>query len=109
MTTIITTSIVAIVITQYFSVRMTTGSGTTPSGSGWRSGFDVSSANGTSRQEQQEVEGQPSDEEQPNRDGGDKKRADRPVPQRLGRFPCSDRSGDVFRSVRGRRVAVVGH
>src|SRR5215472_16309535 len=95
-TAIMTTSIAAMTITQRSSVRMTTGSGTMPSGSGRCSGSDGSSANGTSRHEEEEIECHPANEEQRHGDAGDDERADRPVPERVGRFVRSDRRGDML-------------
>jgi hypothetical protein len=48
-----------------------TGSGTVPSDRGRCSGYDGSSANGTSRHEEEEVECKPTDKEYSHRDAGD--------------------------------------
>jgi hypothetical protein len=96
MIAIMTTSIAAMTMSQRFSALATTCAGTTPSGSGRSSGFDDGSANGASRHEQEEVEGQPADEEQPDSDTGDDKGADRPIAERLRRLIRSYRCGDVI-------------
>ena len=54
-TVIMIASIAAMRMTQCFSVRFTASSGTMPSGSGRRSGFDAGLANGTSRQKEEEI------------------------------------------------------
>src|SRR4051794_24947433 len=100
MTAIMTTSIAAIIMTQRLSVRTTTASGTTPSGSGRRNGFD-GSANGASRHEEEEVERHPADEEQPDRDGGDDERADRTVLERFCRVVRSYGRSDMLQFVGG--------
>src|ERR1700719_1490322 len=68
--TIMTASMVPIRMNQCRSVRATSCSGMTPSGSGRSSGFSIS-ANGPSRHEQKEIEGEPADEEQRDRNAGD--------------------------------------
>src|SRR6266851_3741888 len=108
MTAIMMTSIDAMTMTQRFSLRTTTASGTMPSGSGRRSGFDDSSANGTSWQEEEEIERHPADEEQRHGDAGDHERADRAVPERFGRVVGSDRRGDMLRSTGGGLICLVG-
>src|ERR1700756_3544305 len=76
--TIMTASIAAIRTSQRFSVRATSCSETIPSGSG-RGGCFTCSANGPSRHEKEEIEGEPTDEEQRHRDAGDDQRAACPV------------------------------
>src|SRR5215470_15136086 len=58
-TAIITISIVTMTPSQRFSVRATTSAGTMPSRNGRCRGSGCVSANGTSRQEQEEIEGEP--------------------------------------------------
>src|SRR6516164_1490314 len=99
MTAIITTSIVPIMMAQWLSVRATTSSGTTPSGSGRCSGFSGGSANGSSRQKEEEIERHPADKEQRHGDAGDDERTDRSVLERLGRLVRPDRRGDMFRQM----------
>jgi hypothetical protein len=101
------TSIAAMTMTQRFSVRVTTSSGTMPSGSGRCSGFASGSANGASRQKEEEIEGEPADEQQRHGDAGDDQRADRSIPKRLGRSVRSDRCGDILRPVSGGVMCLV--
>src|SRR5271156_3113652 len=96
MTVIITTSIAAMIMAQWLSVRVTTVSGTTPSGSGRCSGFDGGSANGSSRQKEEEIERHPADEQQRHGDAGDDERADRCVLERLGRPGRPDWRGETI-------------
>src|SRR5271169_4920602 len=103
MTAIMTISIAAMIMAQRLSVRTTTVSGTMPSGSGRCSGFDGGSANGSSRQEEEEIERHPADEEQHHGDAGDGERADRSVLERRGRLVRADRCGDMLRQM-GRGV-----
>src|SRR5271167_897484 len=95
MIAIMTPSMAAITTSQRFSVRETISSGMMPSGSG-SSGVEGASANGASRQEEEEIEGEPAGEQQPDRDGGDGECAGRPIPQRLPRFVRCDQRGDVI-------------
>src|SRR6266436_1553211 len=89
-------SIAAMIAIQCSSVRTTTGSGTTPSGSGRCSGFVGCSANGTSRHKEEEIEKHPANEEQPDGNAGDDEGADRSLPERLSGFVRADRRGDVL-------------
>jgi len=104
---IMTTSIATMTMSQRFSVRATISSGTMPPVSCRRSGFDDGSSNGASRHEQEEIEGQPTDEEQPDGSAGDNKRADRPLAECLRRLIRSDRRGDVLGRVRSGVVCFV--
>jgi hypothetical protein len=83
-------------------VRATTCAGTMPSGNGRASGCDADSANGTSRDEQKKIEGNPAEEEQSYGNAGDDECADRPAAKRLRRFLRSDWSCDVLAQVRRR-------
>src|SRR4029077_5824118 len=95
--------------TQRLSVRTTTSSGTTPSGSGFAIGFDEDSANGASRDEEEEIESHPADEEEADSDCGEDKRAHRPVLERFGGLARCYRSGDVLRFVGGRFMCLADH
>src|SRR5262249_46182699 len=93
---------------QRFSVRATISAGTTPSGNGRCRKSGCVSANVASRQEQEEVEGEPPHEQEQHRRGGDKERPTRTV---LQGFQCSvsiDGLSDVFWRCSGRVVPVGG-
>src|SRR5215510_1291879 len=96
-TAIITISIATMTPSQRFSVRATTSAGTIASGNGRCRGSGCVSANGTSRQEQEEIEGEPDEENDRHCDGGNKQRAARTVPE------CSRCSVRI-----NRRVDVLG-
>jgi hypothetical protein len=96
MINIMMVSIASMTVTQCSSVRMTTGSGTVPSRRGRCSGSVGSSANGTSRHEEEEIECKPADKEYSYGDAGDHQRAHRPILECLGRFFRSYRCGDML-------------
>src|SRR5271166_574308 len=111
-TAIITPSIPSMMMTQRFSVRATSSSGTIPPWRGRCSGLGGSSANWTSRQEEEEIKHEPTNEEQPHRDRGDQQRAARAVLERLGGGIRSDRSGHVLWQMSGgpmRRIDIRGN
>src|ERR1700730_10231295 len=101
MIAIMTTSIAAMIMNQRFSVRATTSSGTMPSGSGRRCGYEDCSPNRASRHEQEKIEHQPSDEQKPDTDAGDDVRANRSVTERLRRLVRAGRLIDGTRRMRG--------
>jgi hypothetical protein len=70
-------------------------------GAGESSGSDGGSANGPSRQKEEEIERHPADEEQRYGDACDHECPDGPVPQRLRRLVRPDRRGHVLRPVVG--------
>src|SRR6516162_5165663 len=109
MTAIITTSIAATIMAQCLSVRVTTTSGTTPSGSGRCSGFPGGSANGPSREKEEEIERHPADEQQRHRDAGDDQRPDGSIPQRSRRLVSPDWCCDMLRQVRSGVMGLVNH
>ena len=86
-------------MSQRFSVRATSSSGTIPSGSGRGIELDRLSANGAPRHEQEEIEREPTHEEQRRRNAGNEECAARPVPERFRYRVPSDR----YRHVLGRR------
>src|SRR5262249_43424690 len=103
-TAIITISIASMTPSQRFSVRATTSAGTMLSGIGRCRGSGCVSANGTSRQEQEEIEAEPDEENDRHCDAGNKQRAARTVPEgSRGGFRI-DRRGDVFGQSSGRLV-----
>src|SRR4051794_37650530 len=105
-TAIITTSIATMTPSQRLSVRATTSAGTMPSGNErWR-GSGCVSANGTSRQEQEEIEGEPDKENDRHCDSRNKQRAARTVLERLLRCVRIDRRGDVLGQSSGRVMPV---
>src|SRR5258707_5384740 len=91
MIAIITPSIESTTASHRFSVRVTSSSGTIPSGTDCQSGLVILSANRASRQKEEEIKGDPADEEQCHCDGGDDERAYRSVPERLCRCIRPDR------------------
>jgi hypothetical protein len=101
MIAIITPSMDSMTVSHWFSLRVTSSSGTIPSGTGLPSGLVMLSANRTSRYKEQKIKSNPPDEEQRHGDGGDHERAYRSIPQRLCRFIWPDRCGDVLRSTGG--------
>src|SRR5271167_708288 len=105
MIAIMTPSMAAITASQRFSVRATISAATMASASG-SNGVEGVSANGASRQEEEEIEGEPADEQQPDRDGGDGECAGRPIPQRSPRFVQCDQRGDVI-ALMGRRAPLL--
>src|SRR5215468_10196263 len=107
-TAIITTSIVTMTPSQRFSVRATTSAGTMPSGKGRCGGSGCVSANGTSRQEQEEVEGEPDQENDRDCDAGNKQCAARAVPECSRGGVRIDRRGDVLGRRRSRVVPPFG-
>src|SRR5260370_19649785 len=84
MTAIITANIASMMATQRFSTRVISSSGTAPSGSRCLNGFEMLLANASSRHEQNEIEEHPTDEEQPDGNAGQEKRAAPPVSQQCG-------------------------
>jgi hypothetical protein len=104
----ITASIASMTVSHWFSVRVTSSSGTIPSGTGLPSGLVMLSANRTSRQKEEKIKGYPADEEQRHGDGGDDERAYRSIPQRLRRFIRPDRRGDVLRSTGSGVMRLIG-
>src|SRR6266404_8122768 len=97
----ITASIASTTVSHRFSVRVTSSSGTIPSGTDCQSGLVILSANRASRQKEEEIKGDPADEEQRHCDGGDDERAYRSVPERLCRCIRPDRRGDMLRPTGG--------
>src|SRR5215469_8396341 len=97
--TMIRTSIPSMMKSQRFSVRSTNSSGTIPLGRRRCSGLEDSSANGTSRQEQEVIKEEPADEQQPHRDGSEQQRAACTVLERLRGGLRSDWSGHVLRQM----------
>src|SRR6266478_5161923 len=87
-----TRSIVAMRMIQRFSVRATTSAGTMPSGSSRFNGFIEYSATGAPRYEQEEIKGEPADEQKPGSDARDGEGTDRPVAQGLRRRIRGSRS-----------------
>src|SRR5258708_26058101 len=77
---------------QRFWVRATTSAGTMPSGSGRFNGFIEYSATGAPRYEQEEIKGEPADEQKPGSDARDGEGTDRPVAQGLRRRIRGSRS-----------------
>jgi len=75
MTASIVASMASMMTTQRFSVRVIASSETMPSGSGCLSGLVKSSANASSRNEQDEIEKQPADEQEADRHPSKQKRA----------------------------------
>src|SRR4029077_12798785 len=71
---------------------------------GWASG----AANGASRNEEEEIKGEPTEEQQRYGDAGDNERAHRSVPQRRDRFLRPDRGGDLLWPSGGRVMGLVG-
>src|SRR5262249_29977790 len=104
---IIKASIPTITASQRFSVRATISAGTMPSGNGRRKSGCVS-ANGASRQEQEEVEGEPPQEKERHRNGREEERPTRTVLQCLQCGVRIDRRGDMFRRPSGRVVSIGG-
>src|SRR5215468_11774310 len=117
--TIITASIPSMMRSQRFSVRSTSSCGTIPLGRGASSGLEDSSANRTSRHEEEEIKEEPADEHQPHRHGSEQPRAACTVLARLRGGLRSDWSGHVLRQlgrgpmrrldVRDRLVSLYGH
>src|SRR5215831_9512550 len=97
--TMIRTSIPSMMKSQRFSVRSTSSSGTIPLGRGRSSGLEDSSANGTSRHEEEEIKEEPADEQQPHRDGSEQQRAAWAVLERLRGGLRSDWSRHVLRQM----------
>jgi hypothetical protein len=77
---------------QRFSVRATTCGETMPSGNGPGGRVEEESANGASRHEEDEIEGQPADQQQPDGDAGDDQRTGRSVAEGSRRLARIDRS-----------------
>src|SRR5262245_12269587 len=93
-TAIITISIATMTASQRFSVRPTTSAGTMPSGKGRCGGSEYVSANGTTRQEQEEIEAEPDKENDRHCKAGNKQRTTWAVPEcSRGGFRI-DRHGD---------------
>jgi hypothetical protein len=84
MMAIITPSIESMMMDHLSSVRVTSSSGTIPSGSVRFSGLVTLSANRSSRQKQDEIEQEPADEEQTQSNSGNDERAAWPMFQCLG-------------------------
>src|SRR5262245_33913092 len=103
-TPIITISIATMTPSQRFSVRATTSAGTMPSGKGRCRGSGGESANGTPRQEQEKIEGEPDKENDRHCDTRNKQRAARAVPECSRRSVRIDRRGDVLGQRSGRVV-----
>src|SRR5208337_2717668 len=99
MTAIITASIPNMMMSQRFSVRTTSSSGTIPPGRACCSGLGGSSANGTSWHEEEEIKGEPAEEQQPHRHGSDQQRPAWTVLERLRGGLRSDWSGHVLRQM----------
>src|SRR5499433_3033023 len=97
--TIITASIPSMMRSQRFSVRSTSSCGTIPLGRGASSGLEDSSANRTSRHEEEEIKEEPADEHQPHRHGSEQQRAACTVLERLRGGLRSDWSGHVLRQM----------
>jgi hypothetical protein len=104
MIAIITPSMDSTTVSHRSSVRVTSSSGTMPSGSRRLSGLVTLSANGASRDEQNKIEEEPADEEQANRNPGKDERTARAMFQRLGNRICVDRRRNVFYSGGGRHM-----
>src|SRR5262245_10010398 len=107
-TAIITISIATMTPSQRFSVRATTSAGTMPSGNGRCRGSVCVSANGTSRQEQEEVEGEPDEENDRYCDARNEQRPARAVPERLRGGFRIDRRSDVLGQCSGRVMSASG-
>src|SRR5262249_25557641 len=103
-TAIITISNATMTPSQRFSVRATTSAGTMSSGNRRSRGSGCASANGPSRQEQEEIEGEPDQENDRHCDGGNKQCAARTVPECSRRSVRIDRRGDVLGQSGGRVV-----
>src|SRR5258708_31703552 len=97
MTTNMMSSMAAIILIHRFSVRATTSAGTIPSGSGAANGFVGDSATRASRHEQEEIKGEPTDQQKPDRDAGDHQRAQRALPERLYLLGSLDRCAGLIR------------
>src|SRR5262245_61929683 len=106
-TAIITISIATMTLSQRRSVRATTSAGTMSSGNGPCRGSECVSANGTSRQEQEEIEGEPAEENDRHCDAGNKQRAARTVPECSRDSLRIDRCGDVLGQCGGRVVCPI--
>src|SRR5262245_13163213 len=93
---------------QRFSVRATSVAGTIPSGNGCSREGVGASANGASRKEQEEIESEPSGEQEQNRDARHEESATRTMPERLGGGGGADRRRDMRGRAGSRIVAVEG-
>src|SRR5262249_59953283 len=93
---LIRASIPTMMMSQRFSVRSTSSCGTIPLGSGRCSGLEGSSANGTSRLEEEEIKGEPADEQQPHRHGSKQQRAAWTILERFRGGLRSDWSGHML-------------